>query len=57
MFLCYWPCKIYGIREEIPVKKIKQEMAVMVINDALKLGRLRWFAHMKRREDGNWANR
>ena len=41
--------KMYSLREGIPVEKIRQEMGVMAINDAIKLGRLRWLGHVKRR--------
>ena len=46
-----------GLREGIPVEKIRQEMGVIAINDAIKLGRLRWFGHVKRREEGNYVKR
>ena len=49
--------KMYGLREGIPVEKMRQEMGVMAINNAIKLGRLRWFGHVKRREEGNWVRR
>lgn len=48
---------MYGLRDGIPVGKMRQEMGVMAINDAIKLGRLRWFGHVKRRENGNWVKR
>ena len=48
---------MYGLREGIPVEKIRQEMGVIAINDAIKLGRLRWFGHVERREKGNWLRR
>jgi hypothetical protein len=35
--------KMYGLREGIPVEKMRQEMGVIAINDAIKLGTLRWF--------------
>ena len=49
--------KMYGLRDGIPVEKMRQEMGVIAINDAIKLGRLRWFGHVKRREEGNWLKR
>ena len=33
--------KMYGLSEGIPVEKMRQEMGVMAINNAIKLGRLR----------------
>ena len=30
---------------------------VMAIKDVIKLGRLRWFGHVKRREEGNWIRK
>ena len=35
--------KMFGLREGIPVEKMRQEMGVMAINNAIKLGILRWF--------------
>ena len=48
--------KMCGLRERIPVEKMRQEMGVMAINNVIKLGRLRWFGHVKRRED-YWVRR
>ena len=48
---------MYGLREGIPVEKMRQEMGVMAINNAIKLGKLRWSGHVKRREEGNWVRR
>ena len=39
------------------MEKMRQEMGVIAINDAIKLGRLRWFGHVKTREEGNWVKR
>ena len=36
---------------------MRQEMGVMAIHDAIKLDRLRWFGHVKRREKGIWVKR
>ena len=41
--------KMYGLKEGMPVEKMIQNMGVAAINDAIKLGRLRWFGHVKRR--------
>ena len=40
--------KMCRLREGIPVEKMRQEMGVMAISDAVKLDRLRWFGHVKR---------
>ena len=45
---------MYVLRNGIPVEKMRQEMGVIPINEAIKLGRLRWFGHVKKREEGNW---
>lgn len=46
-------------KEWVPVEKMRQERDVTTIKDGIKLGRLRWFGHVKRsvkrREEGNWV--
>ena len=45
--------KMSRMREGVPVDMTRQEMGVMAISEAIKLGRLRWFGHVKRRDEGN----
>ena len=49
--------KMCGRKDGVPVERMRREMGVMAIMDAIKLGRLRWFGHVKRREEGNWVRR
>ena len=45
------------LRDGIPVDMTRQEMGVMAISDEIILGRLRWFGHVKRRDEGNWVRK
>ena len=49
--------KMCRLRDGIPVDIWRQEMGVMAISDAIKLSRLRWFGHVKRRDEGNWVRK
>ena len=49
--------KMCRLRDGIPVDTTRQEMGVMTISDAIKLGRLRWFGHVKRSDEGNWVRK
>lgn len=49
--------KMYGSKEGIPEEKMRQVMSVMEITDVIKLGRLKRFCHVKRREKGNSVKR
>ena len=49
--------KMSRLRDGIPVDMTRQEMGVMAISEAIKLGRLRWFGHVKRRDEGNWVRK
>ena len=46
-----------GRKDGVPAERMRREMGVLAIMDAIKLGRLRWFGHVKRREEGNWVRR
>ena len=43
--------KMCCLRDGIPVDMTRQEMGVMAISDTIKFGRLRWFGHVKRRDE------
>ena len=43
--------------EGVPVEKIRQEMGIMNIMDVVRLRRLRWFGHVRRRKESSWLRR
>ena len=49
--------KMCGGGEGVPVEKIRQEMGIMNIIDVVRLRRLRWFGHVRRREESSWLRR
>ena len=44
-----------GIKEEVSVEKMRQEMGIMKIMEVIRMGRLRWFRHV-RREESSWVD-
>ena len=39
------------------VERMRQELGIMKLMEVIRLGRLRWFEHVRRREESSWARR
>ncbi len=49
--------KMSGVKDGVPVEKMRQEMGIMKITEVIRMGRLRWFGHVRRREESSWVRR
>ena len=45
-----------SIKDGLPVEKMRQEMGIMNITEVTRMGRSRWFGHLRREESG-WVSR
>ena len=46
-----------SLKNNLATAELCERMGVEAISDVLRRGRLRWFGHVLRKDDGNWTKR